>query len=182
VQYIWCYPSPKGLLSPLTVPLSVPLYLIIDEEDGCKYVYFMRAVEVIEFGDADALTVTETERPEPIEGQVLVEVEAAGINFADIMQRRGHYHGGPEPPYIPGVEVAGTIAEVGDGVNREESEGVVSLVNGGGYAEYAIADARGLLDIPGDLSFEEAAGFPAQWLTAHNCLHEWGGSKKASQC
>jgi NADPH2:quinone reductase len=102
-------------------------------------------------------------------------VKAAGINFADIMQRRGHYQGGPEPPYIPGMEVAGVIDEVGDGVNREVGEEVVSLVNGGGYAEYAIADARGLLEVPGELSFEEAAGFPVQWLTAHNCLHEWGG-------
>ena len=134
----------------------------------------MRAAEITEFGDADVLEVSETDRPEPREGQVLIEVEAAGINFADIMQRRGHYQGGPEPPYVPGMEVAGTIAETGDGVGRDEGEEVVSLVNGGGYAEYAIADARGLLDIPGDMSYEEAAGFPVQWLTAHNCLHEWG--------
>jgi len=134
----------------------------------------MRAVEVNDFGDADELEPTETERPEPRSGQVLIEVEAAGINFADIMQRRGHYQGGPEPPYVPGMEVAGTIAEVGDDVNREVGEAVVSLVNGGGYAEYAVADARGLLEVPGDMSFEEAAGFPVQWLTAHNCLHEWG--------
>ncbi|WP_336135944.1 quinone oxidoreductase family protein [Natronomonas amylolytica] len=135
----------------------------------------MKAIEVTEFGDSDALAVTETDAPEPREGQVRIEVKAAGINFADIMQRRGHYHGGPEPPYTPGMEVAGVIDAVGEGVNREEGEAVVSLVNGGGYAEYAIADARGLLDVPGDLSFEEAAGFPVQWLTAHNCLHEWGG-------
>ncbi|QLD91152.1 NADPH:quinone oxidoreductase family protein [Natronomonas salina] len=134
----------------------------------------MRAAEITEFGDADVLDVSETDRPEPREGQVLIDVEAAGINFADIMQRRGHYQGGPEPPYVPGMEVAGTIAETGDGVDRDEGEEVVSLVNGGGYAEYAIADARGLLDVPGDMSYEEAAGFPVQWLTAHNCLHEWG--------
>jgi NADPH2:quinone reductase len=135
----------------------------------------MKAAQVTEFGDSDALEVTEADEPEPGEGQVRIEVEAAGINFADIMQRRGHYQGGPEPPYTPGMEVAGVIDEVGEGVNREEGEAVVSLVNGGGYAEYAIADARGLLEVPGELSFEEAAGFPVQWLTAHNCLHEWGG-------
>ncbi|CAI49974.1 NADPH:quinone reductase [Natronomonas pharaonis DSM 2160] len=135
----------------------------------------MKAATVTEYGEADVLEVTDRERPRPGEGEVLIEVEAAGINFADIMQRRGHYQGGPSPEYVPGMEVAGTIAEVGDGVNREAGEAVVSLVNGGGYAEYATADARGLLDIPGDLSFEEAAGFPVQWLTAHNCLHEWGG-------
>jgi NADPH2:quinone reductase len=135
----------------------------------------MRAIEVTEFGDTDVMAVTETGAPDPGEGQVRIEVEAAGINFADIMQRRGHYQGGPEPPYTPGMEVAGVIDAVGEGVDREVGEAVVSLVNGGGYAEYAIADARGLLDVPGDLSFEEAAGFPVQWLTAHNCLHEWGG-------
>jgi NADPH2:quinone reductase len=135
----------------------------------------MRAIEITEFGDADTLALTETEPPEPREGQVRIDVKAAGINFADIMQRRGHYQGGPEPPYTPGMEVAGVIDAVGEGVGREVGDEVVSLVNGGGYAEYAVADARGLLDIPGEMSFEEAAGFPVQWLTAHNCLHEWGG-------
>jgi NADPH2:quinone reductase len=135
----------------------------------------MRAIEITEFGDADTLALTETEPPEPREGQVRIDVKAAGINFADIMQRRGHYQGGPEPPYTPGMEVAGVIDAVGEGVGREVGDEVVSLVNGGGYAEYAVADARGLLDIPGEMSFKEAAGFPVQWLTAHNCLHEWGG-------
>ncbi|MEF8806526.1 quinone oxidoreductase family protein [Natronomonas sp.] len=135
----------------------------------------MKAAQITEFGDTDVMEVTETDEPEPGEGQVRIEVKAAGINFADIMQRRGHYQGGPEPPYVPGMEVAGIIDDVGEGVNREVGEEVVSLVNGGGYAEYAIADARGLLEVPGELSFEEAAGFPVQWLTAHNCLHEWGG-------
>lgn len=134
----------------------------------------MEALTVTEYGEADVLVVDEADRPEPKRGQVLIDVEAAGVNFADIMQRRGHYPRGPKPPYTPGMEVAGTIAEVGENVNREPGERVVSLVNGGGYAEYAIADARGLLEIPDGLSFEEAAGFPVQWLTAHNCLHEWG--------
>jgi NADPH2:quinone reductase len=134
----------------------------------------MDALRVTEYGDADVMEVTETDRPEPGEGEVLIEVKAAGVNFADIMQRRGHYHGGPKPPYIPGMEVAGVISAVGEGVEREPGEEVVSLVNGGGYAEYAIADARGLLEVPEGLGFEEAAGFPVQWLTAHNCLHEWG--------
>ena len=133
-----------------------------------------RAVEVTEFGDAGTMTVREVEPPEPEAGEVRIEVRAAGINFADIMQRRGHYHGGPEPPYRPGMEVAGVIDVVGEGVDREVGEPVVSLVDGGGYAGYAVADARGLLEIPGEMGFEAAAGFPVQWLTAHNCLFEWG--------
>ncbi len=134
----------------------------------------MRSITVTGYGDADVLELTETERPTPGEGEVLIEVKAAGVNFADIMQRRGDYQGGPEPPYTPGMEVAGVISEVGEGVNRETGEEVVSLASGGGYADYAVVDARGLLEIPGDLGFERAAGFPIQWLTAHNCLHEWG--------
>jgi NADPH2:quinone reductase len=135
----------------------------------------MRAIEVPAYGDADVLTTTERPVPDPDEGEVRIEVRAAGINFADIMQRRGHYHGGPEPPYVPGMEVAGVVDAVGDGVNREPGEAVVSLVEAAGYAEYAVADARGLLEIPEGMGVEEAAGFPVQWLTAHNCLHEWGG-------
>lgn len=135
----------------------------------------MKAVQVTEYGDRDVFDVVETEKPEPGEGEVRIEVKAAGINFADIMQRRGHYHGGPEPPYVPGLEVAGVVDAVGDGVGRDPGDEVVTMVDGGGYAEYAIADAAGLFDVPDGLSFEEAAGFPVQFLTAHNCLHEWGG-------
>ena len=134
----------------------------------------MRSITVTEYGDADVLEVAETDRPTPDEGEVLIEVRAAGVNFADIMQRRGDYQGGPEPPYTPGMEVAGVIIEVGEGIDREAGEEVVSLASGGGYADYTVVDARGLLEIPGDLGFERAAGFPVQWLTAHNCLHEWG--------
>jgi NADPH2:quinone reductase len=135
----------------------------------------MRAIQVSEFGDSGVIEEIEQEQPEPGEGQVRIEVKAAGINFADIMQRRGHYHGGPEPPYVPGMEVAGVIDAVGEGAGREVGEEVVSMVNMGGYAEYAVADAMGLMDVPEDVSFEEAAGFPVQYLTAHNCLFEWGG-------
>jgi len=134
----------------------------------------MRAIEVTEYGDASTLATVERDAPEPGEGEVRIEVRAAGINFADIMQRRGHYTGGPEPPFYPGMEVAGVVDSVGEGVGREPGQRVVGMVGKGGYAEYAIADARGLFDVPEGMSFEAAAGFPVQFLTAHNCLHEWG--------
>jgi NADPH2:quinone reductase len=134
----------------------------------------MRAIEVTGFGGSENLEVVERETPEPGEGQVRIRTRAAGVNFADIMQRRGHYHGGPEPPYVPGMEVAGVVDAVGEGVDRDVGDHVVSMQGEGGYAEYAVADAGGLFDVPGGMSFEEAAGFPVQFLTAHNCLHEWG--------
>ncbi|WP_158057187.1 quinone oxidoreductase family protein [Halorussus halophilus] len=134
----------------------------------------MRAIEVQAFGDSDALEVVETEKPDPGAGEVRIAVEAAGINFADIMQRRGHYQGGPEPSYVPGMEAAGTIDAVGEGVDREVGERVVAMTGTGAYAEYALADADSLFDVPEPMSFEEAAGFPVQFLTAHCVLHEWG--------
>jgi len=141
----------------------------------------MRVAEVTEFGDSSTVEVTDVETPEPDAGELRVEVKAAGINFADIMQRRGHYQGGPEPPYVPGMEVAGVVDAVGDGVGREEGDRVMGFVNQGGYAEYAIADASGVFDLPEDMSFAEGAGFPVQFLTAHNCLFEWGDLEEDEQ-
>ncbi|WP_410765148.1 quinone oxidoreductase family protein [Haloferax sp. DFSO60] len=135
----------------------------------------MRTVVVPEYGSSDVLDVRETEAPEPAPGEVRIAVEAAGINFADIMQRRGHYRNGPEPTYTPGMEAAGTIDAVGEGVEREVGERVVALTGGGAYAEYVTASATALFDVPESMSFAEAAGFPIQFLTAYNCLHEWGG-------
>jgi NADPH2:quinone reductase len=135
----------------------------------------MEAVEVTEYGDSGVLNTVEREPPEPGDGEVRVDVEAAGINFADVMQRRGAYPGGPEPPYAPGMEIAGTVDAMGDGVGVSEGDSVVAMVDRGGYAEYAVADARTLLPFPDGLSAEEAAGYPVQFLTAHSCLFGWGG-------
>ncbi|SDQ38774.1 quinone oxidoreductase family protein [Natronobacterium texcoconense] len=134
----------------------------------------MRAIEVTEYGDSDRLEVIEAKKPEPDAGEVRIDVEAAGINFADVMQRRGHYPGGPDAPYVPGMEAAGTIDATGDGVGLDEGDRVVAMLNTGGYAEYATANAQMLFPIPDGMSFEEAAGFPVQFLTAHSCLFEWG--------
>ncbi|WP_254765770.1 quinone oxidoreductase family protein [Salinilacihabitans rarus] len=141
----------------------------------------MQAIEVTEFGDSDALETVERERPEPGPGEVRVDVEAAGINFADIQQRKGQYPGGPEPPYVPGMEAAGTIDATGEGVDLDEGDRVVAMLNGGGYAEYVTADAQLLFPIPEGMSFAEAAGFPVQYLTAHNCLFAWGGLEEGER-
>ncbi|MFC7045978.1 zinc-binding alcohol dehydrogenase family protein [Halobacteriaceae archaeon GCM10025711] len=134
----------------------------------------MRAIQVSEYGDADALEPVETGTPDPGPGEVRIEVAAAGINFADVMQRRGHYPGGPEPPYVPGLEAAGTIDAVGEDVDREVGERVVAMTGGRAYAEYVTAPAAALFDVPPGVSFEEAAGFPVQFLTAHLTLHDRG--------
>ncbi|UWG48317.1 NADPH:quinone reductase or related Zn-dependent oxidoreductase [Halanaeroarchaeum sp. HSR-CO] len=135
----------------------------------------MRAVAVTEYGDSEVLETVDRDVPDPGPGEVRVAVRAAGINFADIMQRRGHYQGGPRPPYVPGLEVAGVVDAVGEGVGRDVGDEVMGFAETGGYAEYALANAAGLFDLPEGMSFAEGAGFPVQFLTAHNCLFEWGG-------
>ncbi|MEE6208963.1 NADPH:quinone oxidoreductase family protein [Salarchaeum sp. III] len=135
----------------------------------------MRAVRVSEFGDSSVISVEDREKPEPGPGEVRIDVEAVGVNFADVMQRRGHYQGGPTPPYTPGMEAAGVIDAVGEGVARDPGERVVAMTGENAYAEYVTANAMALFDVPESMSFAEAAGFPVQFLTAHHCLHEWGG-------
>ncbi|SFR46042.1 quinone oxidoreductase family protein [Halogeometricum limi] len=133
----------------------------------------MKSIVVTEYGSSDALELRETAVPEPGPGEVRIDVAAAGLNFADVMQRRGHYRDGPEPPFVPGFEAAGTIDAVGEGVDREVGERVVALTDEA-YAEYATAFEQSLFDVPESMSFAEAAGFPVQFLTAYNCLHNWG--------
>ncbi|MDY7083276.1 MAG: NADPH:quinone oxidoreductase family protein [Halobacteria archaeon] len=134
----------------------------------------MKAIRVTGFGGSDSLELQDVDEPEPGDDEVLIDVEAAGINFADIMQRRGLYPGGPQPPFVPGLEAAGTIEAVGENVNRDVGERVVAALNNGGYAEKVVADANSLFDIPESMNFEEAAAIPVQFLTAYCVLHGWG--------
>jgi NADPH2:quinone reductase len=133
----------------------------------------VKSIVVTEFGSSDVLEVQETETPDPGPGEVRIDVAAVGLNFADVMQRRGHYRGGPEPPFVPGLEAAGTVDAVGEGVERDVGDSVVALTDEA-YAEYATASEQSLFEVPDGMSFAEAAGFPVQFLTAYNCLHNWG--------
>lgn len=135
----------------------------------------MHVIEVPEYGYSDVLESSERPVPEPDTGEVRIEVRAAGINYADIVQRQGAYPGGPEPPFVPGMEAAGLVDAVGPDTEHEVGDRVVAMLNHSGYAEYGIASESRLFDVPEDLSFAEAAAFPVQFLTAHNVLHEWGG-------
>lgn len=139
----------------------------------------MRAIIVPEYGSSDVCELTEIDPPSVEPGEVLVDVRAVGLNFADIVQRRGEYPGTEPPPYVPGREAAGVIAEVGDGVDREVGERVVVFVSGGAYAEQVAAEESAVFDIPESMSFAEAAGFPIQFLTAYHILHTCGDVRGA---
>jgi len=127
----------------------------------------MKAVLLDGFGGIDVLKVGETEKPAPKEGEVLVKVVATSINRPDLVQREGKYPPPPGDSEILGLEVSGVIEEIGPGVSGwEKGERVMSLVGGGGYAEYAVAYADHLMRIPDSMSFEEAACVCESYITA----------------
>ncbi len=138
----------------------------------------MKAIRVEEFGEPEVLQYVDVERPEPGEEEVLIEVRSAGVNYADTMRRRNQYVESQDLPFTPGSEVAGTVAEVGEGVEDVSiGDRVVSLVGTGGYAEYAVASARGLIPLPEGLDFDSAAAIPLQGLTAYHCIKTSGALK-----
>jgi NADPH2:quinone reductase len=135
----------------------------------------MNAVRVSEFGGPEVLENARIERPEPGEGEVLIEVRSVGVNYADTMRRQDRYVLRQSLPFVPGSEVAGTVAALGPGVEGVSvGDRVVTLLGTGGYAEYAAAPAQGLIPIPNGLDFDYAAAIPLQGLTAYHVLKTSG--------
>lgn len=126
-------------------------------------------------GSAEALKLVEIARPEPGEGQILIKVAAAGVNRPDIVQRLGFYPPPPGAPDTLGLEVAGEVV-VGSG-RWKAGDKVCSLLGGGGYAEYAVCDARHALPMPAGLSPVQAAGLPETVFTVYANVFELGGLK-----
>jgi len=127
----------------------------------------MKAVLMDGFGGIEVLKLGEVDRPVPGEGQVLVKVHATSINRPDIVQRQGKYPPPAGDSEILGLEVSGVIEELGAGVSGwKQGDRVISLVGGGGYAEYAVAYASHLMAIPESMSFEEAACVCESYITA----------------
>lgn len=131
----------------------------------------MKAVRIHEFGGADTLRVDDVEKPQAGAGEVLVKTAVAGINYADIMLRSGTYFFKPPLPFTPGFEVAGTIETLGTGVaGLQTGQRVIASLQGGGYAEYAVANAARVVPIPEDLEFGKATALLIQGLTALGLL------------
>lgn len=134
----------------------------------------MKAIRIHEYGGADALRVDEIETPHPAADEVLIRVAAAGINYADIMLCKGTYLMRPALPFTVGFEAAGTIEAVGENVqNWQVGQRVMAMLPaGGGYAEYALAKAAGLVPIPDGLDESKATAMLVQGLTALGLLRE----------
>ncbi len=136
----------------------------------------MKAVLMDGFGGVDVLKIGEAARPVPAEGQVLVKVVATTVNRPDLVQREGKYPPPPGDSEILGLEVAGTIEEIGVGVEGWQlGQRVMSLVGGGACAEYAVAYASHLMPIPEGVSFEEAACICESYITAFSNIFMIGG-------
>jgi putative PIG3 family NAD(P)H quinone oxidoreductase len=135
----------------------------------------MKAVEIHEPGGPDALRLCERPLPEPGPGEIRIKVAAAGLNGPDLLQRQGLYPPPEGASDLPGLEVAGVVDAVGDGARLEPGARVTALIPGGGYAEYAIADARHTLTILEDMSFAAAAALPETLFTVWANVFEAGG-------
>lgn len=132
----------------------------------------MRAVQVKAFGDVDQLHLVELPDPIPGAGEVVMRVEASGLNYADVMQREGLYPGGPKPPYISGVEAAGVVEAVGPGTVNSTPVGarVAAIAASGCHAERICVSSQACIALPASMSFVQGAAFAVQYLTAYHAL------------
>lgn len=135
----------------------------------------MKIIDVPKPGGPEALVVAQRPVPVPNDTEVLIKIAAAGVNRADVVQRKGHYPSPPGAPSYPGLEAAGVIAAVGAAV-REFSVGdkVCALLQGGGYAEYCAVDEGQVLPIPGALDMIEAASLPEAYFTVWRNVFGFG--------
>jgi NADPH:quinone reductase-like Zn-dependent oxidoreductase len=142
----------------------------------------MRQVWITKSGPPEVLQVKEAPDPEAGEGQVRIRVRAAGINFADLSARVGLYPDAPKPPCVIGYEVAGVVDQVGAGVvGLAVGERVFGMPRFGGYTDTLVVPAGQAYKMPDAMSFEEAAGLPVAYLTAHHTMMFTGHLRRGAR-
>ena len=136
----------------------------------------MQYIDISEYGGPEVMAVKTGPIPEPKAGELLIRVEAAGVNRPDILQRQGLYPSPPDASPVLGLEVAGEVVQTGDGVaDWSPAEKVCALTNGGGYAEYVVVPAGQCLPVPVGLSMEEASALPETFFTVWANVFERAG-------
>lgn len=139
----------------------------------------MKAAICHAYGKPDALTIQEWPEPSAGDGEVVVRVRSAGVNYADLVVIAGQYQTKIDPPFVPGMEIAGEIASLGAGVNGWRiGDRVAALIDGGGYAEHVAVPAKRLFKVPDRLGFETAAGTFINYATSYGALHWRAGLAK----
>lgn len=138
----------------------------------------MTAIAIPTPGAPEALVPETRPVPAPRKGEFLVKVAAAGVNRPDVMQRKGLYPPPPGAPDIPGLEIAGEVVALGEGVTRWKlGDTVCALVSGGGYAEYCLAEEGASLPVPAGLTMREAAALPETFFTVWTNVFDLAGLK-----
>jgi NADPH2:quinone reductase len=139
----------------------------------------MTAIAITTPGGPEVLKPVTLPIPVPKPGEILVRVKAAGVNRPDVLQRQGGYPPPPGAPDTPGLEIAGEVVALGDGVKRYEAgDRVCALVPGGGYAQYAVVHEDNALPVPPGLSFTEAAAIPETFFTVWTNVFDRGRLKE----
>jgi NADPH:quinone reductase len=139
----------------------------------------MKAIQLREYGGPEVLEIVEIEKPTPTGREVLIEIKAIGVNYADTARREGQYVVKTPLPFIPGAEIAGVVASVGEKVTSvKPGTRVVTLIESGGYSEYALADERSLIPLPEQLDYRNAVALPLQGLSAYHVLKTMGRLEK----
>ena len=136
----------------------------------------MKAIQFTEYGGPEVLKAIEIDKPKPGPTEVLIEIHAIGVNYADTARREGQYVVPTKLPFIPGAEIAGVIVEAGEEVtNVNIGTRVVTLIESGGYAEYAVVDSRNVtVMLKEDIDFKQAVSLPLQGLSAYHILKTMG--------
>ncbi len=141
----------------------------------------MRAVVCRAWGEVDTLKVEDVPPPAPGPGQVLIDVRATAVNYADALLVAGRYQTKPPLPFSPGLETAGVVAACGEGVTRfSRGDRVMAVLAYGGLAEMAVAPEAETFAIPAGMSFDEAGAFPIAYISSHVALR-WQGRLEAGE-
>ncbi len=136
----------------------------------------MKQIWITRYGGPETLELREAALAPPAAGEVTVAVKAVGINFADLMARKGLYPDAPKPPCVVGYEVAGKVEALGPGVEpRWRDKEVFALTRFGGYSDKVNLPANQLFEMPSRLTFQEAAAIPVNYLTAYQLVVVMGG-------
>ena len=141
----------------------------------------MQQIWIPRTGPPEVLELREAPTPTPGPGEVLVEVEAAGVNFADLLARQGIYPDAPPLPAVVGYEVAGRVAAVGEGVRLDVGAGVVALTRFGGYSSHVVVPEVAVFERPEGLSAEDGAAIPVNYLTAYQMMVVMGSVRHARE-
>ncbi|WP_040208757.1 quinone oxidoreductase family protein [Neobacillus jeddahensis] len=139
----------------------------------------MRVVQLTEYGGPEVLRLVDLNRPSPTGREVLIEIKAIGVNYADTARREGKYVVPTPLPFIPGAEIAGVVVEVGELVTKvKPGTRIVTLIESGGYADFAVADERSVIPIPEQVDYHTAVALPLQGLSAYHILKTMGRLEK----